>query len=101
MEEPKEYENCNVYNIAKLFLDYEQTQALQERYKKGGEGHGHFKLYTHDVIWEYFRPYRERREYFAAHQDEVRELLKLGATKASVAAQPIIDKIRSVTGIRY
>lgn len=101
MEDPKEYENCNVYNIAKLFLDYEERSALQDRYKRGGEGHGHFKLYTHDVIWEYFRPYRERREYFAAHQDEVRELLDLGASKASAAAQPIIDKVRSVTGIRY
>lgn len=101
MEDPKEYENCNVYNIAKLFLDYEERSALQDRYKRGGEGHGHFKLYTHDVIWEYFRPYRERREYFAAHQDEVRELLNLGARKASEAAQPIIDKVRSVTGIRY
>lgn len=101
MEDPKEYENCNVYNIAKLFLDYEERSALQDRYKRGGEGHGHFKLYTHDVIWEYFRPYRERREYFAAHQDEVRELLDLGASKARAAAQPIIDKVRSVTGIRY
>lgn len=101
MEDPKEYENCNVYNIAKLFLDYEERSALQDRYKRGGEGHGHFKLYTHDVIWEYFRPYRERREYFAAHQDEVRELLNFGARKASEAAQPIIDKVRSVTGIQY
>jgi tryptophanyl-tRNA synthetase len=101
MEEPKEYEGCNVYNIAKLFLDYEQTQDLQERYKKGGEGHGHFKLYTHDVIWEYFRPYRERREHFENNQDEVRELLKLGAAKASAQAQPIMEKVRSVTGIKY
>jgi len=101
MEEPKEYEDCNVYNIAKLFLDYEERSALQERYKKGGEGHGHFKLYTHDVIWEYFRPYRERREHFENNQDEVRELLKLGAAKASAQAQPIMEKVRSVTGIKY
>ncbi|MDD5716633.1 MAG: tryptophan--tRNA ligase [Sulfuricurvum sp.] len=101
MEDPKEYEGCNVYNIAKLFLDYEERTALQERYKRGGEGHGHFKLYTHDVIWEYFRPFRERRAYFEAHQDEVREMLQLGAAKASAVAQPIIEKVRSVTGIKY
>lgn len=101
MEEPKEYEGCNVYNIAKLFLDYEECVALQERYKRGGEGHGHFKLYAHDVIWEYFRPYRERRAHFESHQDEVREILKVGALKASGIAQPIIEKVRSVTGIKY
>ena len=101
MEDPKEFEGCNVYNIAKLFLDYEERSALQERYKKGGEGHGHFKLYTHDVIWEYFKPYRERRAYYEEHQDEVRDILKSGAAKASAVAQPIIEKVRSVTGIRY
>lgn len=101
MEEPKEYEGCNVYNIVKLFLDYEECQALQERYKRGGEGHGHFKLYTHDVIWEYFRPYRERRAYFEAHQDDVRDILKAGAAKAGAAAAETIEKVRSVTGIRY
>ncbi len=101
MEEPKEFENCNVYNIAKLFLDYEECVALQNRYKAGGEGHGHFKLYAHDVIWEYFRPYRERRAYYEAHQDEVRDILKMGAAKASAVAAETIEKIRSVTGIRY
>ena len=101
MEEPKEYEGCNVYNIAKLFLDYEECAALQERYKRGGEGHGHFKLYTHDVIWEYFRPYRERRAYFEAHQDEVRDILAAGAAKAREVAMPVIERVRSVTGICY
>lgn len=101
MEDPKEYEGCNVYNIAKLFLDYEERAALQERYKRGGEGHGHFKLYAHDVIWEYFRPYRERRAHFESHPDEVRDILKVGAAKASAVAQPIIEKVRSATGIRY
>jgi len=101
MEAPKEYEDCNVYNMAKLFLNENECKELQERYKRGGEGHGHFKLYLHDVIWEYFRPYREKREYYQAHQDEVRNILDMGATKAKEIALPMIENIRSVTGIRY
>jgi tryptophanyl-tRNA synthetase len=101
MEEPKEFENCNVYNIVKLFLNDNERIALQERYQAGGEGHGHFKLYLADVLWEYFRPYRERRAYYEAHQDEVRDVLKSGAVKATAVAMPIIEKIRSVTGIQY
>lgn len=101
VEDPKEFDGCNVYNIAKLFLDDEGQNSLQERYKRGGEGHGHFKLHLHDVMWEYFRPYRERRAYYEAHQHEVREILHMGAAKASATAQPIIEKIRTVTGIRY
>ncbi|MEN4052570.1 MULTISPECIES: tryptophan--tRNA ligase [Sulfurimonas] len=101
MEAPKEYENCNVYNMAKLFLNEDECRELQERYKRGGEGHGHFKLYLHDVIWEYFKPYREKRAYYQAHQDEVRDILDFGATKAKEIALPMIEKIRTVTGIRY
>ncbi|MDA3947383.1 MAG: tryptophan--tRNA ligase [Helicobacteraceae bacterium] len=101
LEDPKEYEDCNVYNIAKLFLNESERQELQERYKRGGEGHGHFKLYLHDVIWEYFRPYREKREYFENNQDEIREILAFGASKARNIAMPIIEKVRQATGIQY
>lgn len=101
VEEPKEFENCNVYSMAKLFLEGDNLIALQERYQKGGEGHGHFKLYLAEVMWEYFRDFREKREYFELHQDEVREILKAGADKAREIAMPTIEKIRSVTGIAY
>ena len=101
VEEPKEYANCNVYNIAKLFLDGSDLIALQNRYISGGEGHGHFKAYLAQIMWEYFRPYREKREYYEANQDEVRDILKNGASKAKQSALPIIEKIRSATGITY
>jgi len=101
LEEPKEYENCNVYNIAKLFLNKDECLDLQERYKRGGEGHGHFKLYLADIIWEYYRPYRERREHFATHTDEVRDILAMGAKKAREVALPTIEKVRSVVGLKY
>lgn len=101
LEEPKEYETCNVYNMAKLFLEGDNLIALQERYKRGGEGHGHFKVYLAEVMWEYFREFREKREYFEAHQEEVREILQAGAAKAREAAMPTIEKIRSITGVSY
>jgi tryptophanyl-tRNA synthetase len=101
MEDPKEFENCNVYNIAKLYLNENEQKDLQARYKRGGEGHGHFKLYLAEVLWEHYRPYREKREYYMAHQDEVRDILKMGADKARSTALPLIEKIREATGIAY
>ncbi len=101
MEEPKEYVNCNVYNMAKLFLDHTQLEDLQNRYVCGGEGHGHFKLYLGEVMWEYFRPYREKREYYINNQNEVRDILNSGAQKARDVTQPMMEKIRTATGISY
>jgi len=101
IDEPKEFEECNVYNIAKLFLNESECKELQERYKSGKEGHGHFKLYLHDVIWDYFQPYRKKREYYIANKDEVREILDLGAKKAREIANAMMEKIRTLSGIQY
>ncbi len=101
LEEPKEFENCNIYNIAKLFLNQTELENLQERYRTPGEGYGHFKLYLADVIWEYFRPFREKRAYYEANQDEVKEILAAGANKARHRAQEKMELIRSATGIIY
>ena len=101
MEEPKQWEGCNVYNIARLFLDDAGRKAMQERYERGGEGHGHFKLYLAEVIWEHFRTFREKRAYYEAHQDEVRDILHAGAAKAREAAHGIIEKVRTATGVAY
>lgn len=101
LEEPKEWADCNVYNIAKLYLDEKGCHELQRRYSSGNEGHGHFKLHLAEIIWDYYAPYREKREHFATHQDEVRDILKAGALRASESAKEIIEKVRSVTGISY
>jgi tryptophanyl-tRNA synthetase len=87
--------------MAKLFLNDDECKELQERYKRGGEGHGHFKIYLAEVMWEYFRVYREKREYYLKNQDEVREILAMGASKAKEVALPMIEKIRTATGIKY
>ena len=101
LDEPKEFESCNIYALAKLFLDKNGLEAFEERYRTPGEGYGHFKLYLHDVMWEYFRPYREKREYFENNQDEVRDILKMGADKAREIAATKMEIIRQKTGISY
>jgi len=99
LEAPKEYEHCNVYNLCKLFLDEAGQKALQERYRKGGEGHGHFKMYLQELIWEHFAEAREKRAYYLEHQDEVLEILDAGAKKAGKIAAEKMRIVRDVTGI--
>ncbi|HIC44463.1 MAG TPA: tryptophan--tRNA ligase [Sulfurimonas sp.] len=101
LDEPKDFESCNIYALAKLFLDKNGLEDFEERYRTPGEGYGHFKLYLHDVMWEYFKPYREKREYFENNQDEVRSILKMGAEKAALIAAEKMEIIRCKTGIAY
>ncbi|MBE0496241.1 MAG: tryptophan--tRNA ligase [Campylobacterales bacterium] len=99
LEEPKDPFTCNVFALAKLFLDEAGQEALITRYKQGGEGHGHFKMYLKELIWDYFAPHRERRAYYQAHPEEVFEILDQGAQKARLIAQKTMETIRTAVGI--
>lgn len=99
LEEPKNWSTCNVYSLAKLFLNESELKELQKRYQAGGEGYGHFKMYLCDVIWEYFKKPRETREYLMAHKDEVKEHLRTGAAKASKIAQEKMKIVKEAVGI--
>jgi len=99
LEEPKDYSACNVFALAKLFLDENEQNELKERYKKGGEGYGHFKMYLKELIWNYFEPARIKREYYLVHKDEVRDILNDGAKKARTIAAKKIEIIKDKVGI--
>lgn len=101
LEEPKEYEECNVYALCKLFMDDNELTTLQNRYKSGGEGYGHFKKDLITKIWDHFEDHREKHEYLTNHEDDVRMMLEIGAKKARLVAREKMEKIRSLTGIRY
>ena len=97
--EPLEYEGCNVYNLASLFLDESEKLKLQERYKSKEEGYGHFKKYLKELIWEEFREAREKRAYYLENPNIVREILNEGAKKVKTIAQEKMKIVREAIGI--
>lgn len=99
LNEPKDPYSCNVFTLSKLFLKQNEQDELATRYKNGGEGHGHFKIYLQQLIWEYFEPHRKRRDYYESNIDEVKDILKEGASKARKIALPTMEKVRDCVGI--
>lgn len=99
LEEPKDYINCNIYKIAKLFLSQEELKELANRYQKGGEGYGHFKAYLNEVIDQYFKPFREKLEFYQQNPKIVEEILQNGAKKAKIIANENLKKIQDAVGI--
>ncbi|WP_069637864.1 tryptophan--tRNA ligase [Campylobacter pinnipediorum] len=99
LEAPKDWKNCNIYNIAKLFLDENGQKDLQARYERGGEGHGHFKMYLNELVWDYFADAREKFDYYMNNTNEIEKILENGAKKAKDVALPLLEKIRQTTGI--
>lgn len=101
LDEPKEWENCNIYTLCKLFMDSDELLSLQKRYETPGEGYGHFKLTLLDKIEEYFEPYASKRNYYHNNPDEVQKILKHGAGKARKIAREKLDIIREAVGLNY
>ncbi|SHO81462.1 Tryptophanyl-tRNA synthetase [hydrothermal vent metagenome] len=97
--EELDYESCNVFSLASLFLDNDEVEALKIRYKSKQEGFGHFKKYLKELIWEEFRDAREKREYYINNPKVVEEILELGASKASKIASAKIKIVREAVGL--
>lgn len=99
LNEPKEWENCNIYKLCELFMNDDELKELQQRYATPGEGYGHFKLTLLDKINEHFAPYQERREHLINNPKEVKEILEFGANKAKKVASVKMEKVREIVGL--
>ena len=63
LEEPKDPNTCNVFALIKFFASKEKQKEIKEKYKAGGYGYGHAKLELFEILKNYLKPFRERREY--------------------------------------
>jgi len=101
LDEPKEWETCNVYKLCELFMNDDELKELQQRYATPGEGYGHFKLTLLDKINEHFAPYVEKRQKLLDNPNVAKEILSFGADKARKIAQEKIRQVRDAVGLNY
>ena len=66
-----------------------------------GLQYGKVKADLFDTVMDYFRPFRDKREYLSNNLDDVLNHLTLGSEKATLVADKIIDKVRTATGLDY
>ncbi|MFZ5758462.1 MAG: tryptophan--tRNA ligase [Thermodesulfobacteriota bacterium] len=101
VEAVKNPDTCNLYNIFKLFAPADRLQEVRELYLNGGAAYGYLKLELVDILWEYFRAAREKREQLVADSGYLREVLAQGAAKARAKAAPTLDLVRQRVGLVY
>ena len=99
LNEPKEWENCNIYSLCKLFMSEDELASLRARYATPGEGYGHFKLTLLEKINAHFEPYAQKREHYLNNPKEVKEILAFGASKARKIASAKMEIIRDAVGL--
>lgn len=101
VELSKDPEKCNVFALYRLFADVQQVDEMRDRYIKGGLGYGEVKKELFYLIWEYFKPFREKRKQLSNDKGEVINTLKKGAMKTRSIAIPMLEKVKNAVGLIY
>ncbi|WP_396154790.1 tryptophan--tRNA ligase [Flavobacterium macrobrachii] len=100
LEEPKNPETCKIFSIYKLVANAEQIAEMKVKYQNVNRdfGYGHAKQALFELIVERFKTEREKYNYYINNLNEVDELLKEGAKKASLVADGVLNKVREKLG---
>jgi len=98
LEEPKDPDTCNVFNIYKLLASDTQIVEMRNNYTKGGYGYGHAKQALFELIVEKFKKERELFNSFMNNKPELDTKLKQGADKAKIIAKATLKKVRQKLG---
>tara|TARA_B100000029_G_scaffold516574_1_gene631342 strand:- start:6306 stop:7283 length:978 start_codon:yes stop_codon:yes gene_type:complete len=100
-DKPKDTENNALFNIYSLFIDDSGKSDLMNRFHSPGLKYVDIKKELIDLIWNFFEPYRKRREKKYHDKEVVINILKEGAEKARSFAKPYILSVRKKTGLEY
>ena len=100
IEEPKDF-SSPIFQLFSLFLDSNEVVEWKTKASQPGLGWGEVKSSLFEKMMTYFEDARTKREDLIIHQDDVKDMLKTGAKKASAIADEYLDKARESTGISY
>jgi len=101
VEEPKDPDNCNLFQIYQHFAPLERVHEVLRLYREGGAAYSKLKKELKGYLWDYFREAREERARLAKDPAYVRGVLAAGAQKVSVIARETMDTVRERVGVKY
>lgn len=100
LEDPKNPDICNAFAIYSLLADQKDIEVMRNNYTAGGYGYGHAKKAILDLILEKFKEERERFSYYMENKNEIEAVLKIGARKARLTAQGVLNRVRVKLGFK-
>ncbi len=99
LEEPKNPDACNVFNLYQLLAEPSDIQMMRSNYLAGGYGYGHAKQALFELICSKFASERTRYAYYMGNPMEVERILLEGAQRAKAVANPVLKRVRESLGL--
>jgi tryptophanyl-tRNA synthetase len=100
LEAPKDPEGSTIIALYRLFATPEQVAEMENQFRSGGVGYGHFKQQLFEAMWSYFAPMRARRAELEQDPAYVDQVLRRGAERAREVAAQTMQRVRGAVGLR-
>ena len=101
VDDPKDPDHCNLYQMMKLFATKERMAEINSLYVNGGAAYGYLKLELLDLLNDRFGAAREKKKEYLADPETLRQILRKGGDKAREKAAVTIDLVRERIGLKY
>tara|TARA_R110002072_G_scaffold22615_1_gene79450 strand:- start:290147 stop:291169 length:1023 start_codon:yes stop_codon:yes gene_type:complete len=98
MEEPKDPDSCNVFALYEILGTTNQVMEMRANYEGGNYGYGHAKQALYELIVEKFAEPRSRYNYYMENLSEIDKALQVGASKATLVANDVLNRVREKLG---
>ncbi len=98
LEDPKNPDTCNVFNIYKLLASTNETETMRANYLNGGFGFGHAKTALYELILQQYKEPRIKFDYLMNNTSILEKELAIGEAKASQLANQKLLEVREVIG---
>ncbi|MCI0499702.1 MAG: tryptophan--tRNA ligase [Planctomycetales bacterium] len=99
VEAPKNPDTCNAFALLKLVAPDAELADWKQKYLAGGVGYGTVKKRVVELLHEYFRPYRQKRQDLEKNRDYVERVLCDGARRARAVAGQTMRRVRDAVGL--
>ena len=99
VEAPKSTENSSILGLYKLVASETDYRTMESEFLRGGTGYGDLKKRLFGAVWDYFAPFRIRRDEILQNPDYVDRVLAEGAEKARGVSDGVMRRVREAVGI--
>ncbi len=97
--DPKNPDECNVFNIFKYFASPQAAASRRNAYLNGGLAYSEIKQELYELLDEFFGGRRDTYHHLLDNKDHLDRILGEGAARARAMAGPVLASVRRAIGI--
>jgi tryptophanyl-tRNA synthetase len=98
-EDPKNPDECNVFNIFKYFASPQDIESRHKAYLNGGLAYSEIKQQLYELLNDFFGGRRDTYHQLMEDKNHLDHILNQGSEKARAIAGPVLENVRRAIGI--